>query len=99
MNTDLHGLGETSQSCRSHARGTAAFIRVYPYPSVVSLLLTLALLSYSCGRFAPCAMADEPSTFLLLTNAQVASDGVFLTQVVTSEPPLPRLRLADAPEF
>ena len=44
-------------------------------------------------------MADEPSTFLLLTNAQVASDGVFLTQVVASEPPLPRLRLADAPEF
>jgi flagella basal body P-ring formation protein FlgA len=47
------------------------------------------------------ALAAEPSTWLLLTNAQVDSEGVFLSQVVEVAPAqaLPQVRLADAPAF
>lgn len=63
------------------------------------LLLALLLAGYSCGGSAPRATANESSTFLLLTNVQVTSDGIFLSQIAISDSALPRLRLGDAPEF
>jgi flagella basal body P-ring formation protein FlgA len=53
------------------------------------------------SAFVPGAFAVEPSSWLLLTNAQVDSEGIFLSQVVAPEslPALPQIRLADAPAF
>jgi flagella basal body P-ring formation protein FlgA len=47
------------------------------------------------------ATAAESSSLLLLTNAQVDSEGIFLSQVVAPDllPALPQIRLADAPGF
>jgi flagella basal body P-ring formation protein FlgA len=60
---------------------------------------TLALLGVTLAMNA--AAAAGPGAWLLLTNAQVDSEGVFLAQVVTPDPaaPLPPVRLADAPVF
>jgi flagellar basal body P-ring formation protein FlgA len=64
-------------------------------------LSALCLSTLLGGGLGFSTLAAESSTWLLLTNAQVDSEGVFLSQVVEVTPPqpLPQVRLADAPGF
>ena len=57
------------------------------------ILLMAALLSHGIAR------ASEPATLVLLTNAQVTAEGVFLSQIVSEVPSLASVRLADSPAF
>lgn len=62
--------------------------------------LHLILLPFIACIFFLRATTHAPAQELtLLTNAVVDSEGIFLSQVLTSAVPLPHLRLADAPQF
>jgi hypothetical protein len=63
-------------------------------------IICLLLTRLSAGFVMPC-VAAESSTFLLRTNAEVDSEGIFLHQLVgsNSAAALPSVRLADAPPF
>ena len=63
---------------------------------ICACLLPAALCN---GRLASSALAGEPSTLLLFTNAQATGAGVFLEQLVGEHPALAGtpLRLMDAP--
>ena len=57
----------------------------------------VAVLALVAGGFMQPVRAGEPTAWQLATNAQVDSSGIFLSQLVKSDQPLPVLRLTDAP--
>jgi flagellar basal body P-ring formation protein FlgA len=69
----------------------------------MSLRLPLcSLLLYAClrGSLAAATPSDGAPALLLLTNAQVDTEGIFLAQIVdAAAEPLPPVRLGDAPAF
>jgi flagellar basal body P-ring formation protein FlgA len=67
--------------------------------SASTFLFCLAILVCLRGGPALALRAAEPSSLDLHSAAQVDGDGVYLNQLIQSNPAAPTLRLADAPVF
>src|SRR5437588_11101891 len=102
MTNDYRSLSLSLQTRSSRSQLISSVIGHWEFTGhwslVIGHFLSLFLL---CGSFLARAFAGETPAISLLPNAQVTSEGVFLSQTIATNSPLAelRIRLSDAPRF